>query len=294
MTSFLKGLATVRRRSFGRPSLVLALLLAGALAAPAAAVLPPRYGASLIVASRGPVTTIDPVLASSTAERDLVAALFDRLVEEGPDSEPVAAAAESWVYSDDGRTVTFTLRPGLRFSNGRPVTARDFESSWARIPAGAMPHAGRDNSDERMGGLQGRALDDRTLVVTSKGARDIRGIVLDVLSDPLFSVVLVVNDAAGESLLGSGPFRFGGQSDGGFVLLPRFDHPLGRPSPARVLIAPYADDAAGRQLLGGLAVARHDESATPEDRRLVLEPGVRGLRRTSRGVLDLTLASLLP
>ncbi|NBS45703.1 MAG: hypothetical protein EBS99_01445, partial [Betaproteobacteria bacterium] len=41
-------------------------------------------------------------------------------------------AAESWTNSADGRTWTFRIRPAARWSNGDPVTARDFLFSYER------------------------------------------------------------------------------------------------------------------------------------------------------------------
>ncbi|MGE0717290.1 MAG: ABC transporter substrate-binding protein, partial [Alphaproteobacteria bacterium] len=41
-------------------------------------------------------------------------------------------AAEKIAVSDDGRTYTFTLREGMRFHNGAPVTAADVGWTWKR------------------------------------------------------------------------------------------------------------------------------------------------------------------
>jgi ABC-type oligopeptide transport system substrate-binding subunit len=57
---------------------------------------------------------------------------MDPLVKLGDDLEPVPNAAESWEVSEDGTTVTFTLRDDLEWTNGRRVTAEDFEYSWKR------------------------------------------------------------------------------------------------------------------------------------------------------------------
>ena len=46
------------------------------------------------------------------------------------DNNPQPALAESWTVSDDGLTYTFTLREGLVWSNGTPLTAKDFEFSF--------------------------------------------------------------------------------------------------------------------------------------------------------------------
>lgn len=45
----------------------------------------------------------------------------------------VPAMAESCEVSEDGLTYTFTLREGLLWSDGSPLTAHDFEYSWLRV-----------------------------------------------------------------------------------------------------------------------------------------------------------------
>lgn len=80
------------------------------------------------------VTDLDPQLATGTAEQAVVSALFEGLVSEDPhDLHPVPGVAERWEISADLRTYTFFLRPDARWSNGQPVTARDFVESWRRI-----------------------------------------------------------------------------------------------------------------------------------------------------------------
>lgn len=41
--------------------------------------------------------------------------------------------AESYTVSEDGTVYTFTLREGLKWSDGSPLTAKDFEYSWKRV-----------------------------------------------------------------------------------------------------------------------------------------------------------------
>ena len=56
--------------------------------------------------------------------------LFDSLVFPEPDGTFSPALAESWETSEDGRTVTFTLRQGVKFHNGEDLTADDVVHSW--------------------------------------------------------------------------------------------------------------------------------------------------------------------
>jgi ABC-type oligopeptide transport system substrate-binding subunit len=76
--------------------------------------------------------SLDPGLASDTTSSNIISNIMDPLVKLGPDLEPVANLAESWDVSADERTVTFTLKPDGRWTNGDPVTAEDFEWSWKR------------------------------------------------------------------------------------------------------------------------------------------------------------------
>ena len=70
---------------------------------------------------------LDPHVVTSYNDFNIVAALFEGLTAiDELTSEPVPAAAQRWETSADGLVWRFHLRPGLRWSNGDPLTARDF------------------------------------------------------------------------------------------------------------------------------------------------------------------------
>ncbi|GJE03275.1 ABC transporter substrate-binding protein [Methylobacterium isbiliense] len=66
---------------------------------------------------------LDPTLARTFASRMVFAALCDKLVDIGPDLKPVPQLATAWELSPDEKTLTMTLRPGVRFHDGEPVNA---------------------------------------------------------------------------------------------------------------------------------------------------------------------------
>jgi oligopeptide transport system substrate-binding protein len=70
--------------------------------------------------------------------------MVEGLVSRTPAIRPAPGAAESWTVSPDGLTYTFRLRPGLRWSDGTPLTADDFVYSYRRLldPATAATTAG--------------------------------------------------------------------------------------------------------------------------------------------------------
>jgi oligopeptide transport system substrate-binding protein len=76
--------------------------------------------------------SLDPGLATDVTSGTIILNIMDPLVRLGDDLEPVPSAAASWETSQDGKTVTFTLRDDLKWTNGDKVTAQDFEYSWKR------------------------------------------------------------------------------------------------------------------------------------------------------------------
>lgn len=98
---------------------------------------PVRAGNRAQVLHRGlgaDVADLDPHLVTGLPEFNVVSALFEGLVAEDPaDLHPIPGVAERWESSADGLTYTFHLRTNARWSNGEPVTARDFIASFRRV-----------------------------------------------------------------------------------------------------------------------------------------------------------------
>ena len=87
--------------------------------------------------------TIDPAVAGDAASAAVIAQLFEGLTAIDGSLAPRPALAASWTFKDGNRTVDFTLREGLAFSDGTPITADDVVRSWLRVldPAGPSPLA---------------------------------------------------------------------------------------------------------------------------------------------------------
>jgi oligopeptide transport system substrate-binding protein len=124
---------------------------------------------------------VDPAKVFDPGSETLAFALFDSLTKLDNDLQPVSNAAQTWDVSPNGRVVTFHLRGDLRWTNGDPVTAHDYEFSWKRALsaqigsgyayqllgiAGAEPFSACKSDCEALQDRLGiRALDDRTLQV---------------------------------------------------------------------------------------------------------------------------------
>ena len=77
--------------------------------------------------------TLDAGLATDDPSTILIAQLFSGLVELSPNMNVVPDMARNWEVLDGGRKYLFHLRDDVRWSDGRPVTASDFEYAWKRV-----------------------------------------------------------------------------------------------------------------------------------------------------------------
>ncbi|MBN1836369.1 MAG: peptide ABC transporter substrate-binding protein [Spirochaetales bacterium] len=77
---------------------------------------------------------LDPLHIYTTMESELSTALYEGLLTYHPFSLfPMPGVAEDWEISEDKTVYRFSLREEAVFSNGDPVTARDFRESWLRV-----------------------------------------------------------------------------------------------------------------------------------------------------------------
>lgn len=86
---------------------------------------------------------LDPALNTTVDGAALAANSFVGLFTFDKDSNPVPALVSDYTVSDDGLTYTFTLKDGLKWSDGSDLTAADFEYSWKRA---ADPQTAADYS----------------------------------------------------------------------------------------------------------------------------------------------------
>jgi oligopeptide transport system substrate-binding protein len=140
--------------------------------------LPAGFDPTILRRGNGPEPdTLDPQLARTDAAFNILRDLFEGLTAIGPDGAAVPAAAESWTISPDGLEYRFTLREGLRWSNGDPLKAADYVTGMRRLvdPKTASPYAqfidpvenaaAITRGEKQPGELGVAAPDDRTVVI---------------------------------------------------------------------------------------------------------------------------------
>ncbi|WP_236895780.1 peptide ABC transporter substrate-binding protein [Clostridium beijerinckii] len=121
--------------------------------------------------------TLDPALCTDTTGTTVIANAFSGLAELDENEKAIPGQAE-WEVSNDKLTYTFHLKKDLKWSNGDPVKASDYEYEWKRLlnPETASEYAyalyylkGGEAYNKGKGSADAvgvKATDDNTLVVT--------------------------------------------------------------------------------------------------------------------------------
>jgi ABC-type transport system substrate-binding protein len=79
-------------------------------------------------------TTLNPLSSTDGYAQDVQAYVMDSLLDQNPDTrEWEPSLAKEWTISKDGKVFEFTLREGLKWHDGKPVTAEDVKFSFDAI-----------------------------------------------------------------------------------------------------------------------------------------------------------------
>ena len=116
--------------------------------------------ADLVFLNGAEPETLDPALITGQPEGRIATALFEGLTAFDAAAHPQPGVAEKWEISKDGRVYTFHLRHNAKWSNGDPVTAKDFVASWKRTLA---PETASEYSYQLYYLKNGKAFNEGTL-----------------------------------------------------------------------------------------------------------------------------------
>jgi peptide/nickel transport system substrate-binding protein len=221
------------------------------------------------------IISLDPAEIFEFSAAEYAGNTYDRLIAYDVDdvSNLYGEAVESWTISDDGKTFTFKMRPGITFASGNPMTAEDAVFSLQRAvildksPAFILTQFGftADNVMEKI-----RATDEMTFVLETDKAYA-PTLVLYCLTSTIASVVdkkLVMEHAQNDDLgyewlktnyAGSGAFKLRQwKANESLVLDANEDYWGGAPAMKRVIIRHIAESATQQLLLekGDIDIAR--------------------------------------
>ncbi len=194
-------------------------------------------------ASIGDASTLVPILASDSASSDICSMLFNGLVKYDKNIKIVGDLAERWDISEGGLVITFHLRKGVRWHDGRPFTSKDVEFTYKKLidPNVKTPYGG---DFERIKTLE--VPDDYTVRVTYKEpfSPALSSWGMWIMPEHLLKNEDLNKTGFSRRPVGTGPYRFRSWKTGDHIeLTSSEDYFEGRPYINRYIYRIIPDDA---------------------------------------------------
>jgi peptide/nickel transport system substrate-binding protein len=276
-----RGLSKI---SFGLSGLAAVVALGIALSAPAGAQDSGGDKDILRIGWAQDPSNINPYVGQDEEAYNLWSLNWDLLVGFDPeDLSPAPGIAKSWEVSDDKKTVTFHLEPGMKWSDGKPITSKDVKYSLEVLGDNGVLFTNYNSNITKV-----ETPDDTTVIVHTKkpDARIVGGLFIYILPEHVWGKV-PVKELTGSykpelPLVGSGPYIVTEYDKGHIVRMERNPEFRGE-SPAfdEIQYIKYGnDDAVERALkLGEIDVIREVQPTAFE--RLGEEDNIDTIRSSS-------------
>ena len=159
--------------------------------------------------------SLDPHKAVAAGTKEVMFNVFEGLMKPTPEGDLIPAVAEKYEISEDQLTYTFTIRDGIKFHNGQPVTAGDVVNSITRCiePSEAGVLAVEPLSAvEKVTGM-----DERTVQIRLKEPNT------EFLAYLTLAILPAEYDGQDTAPVGTGPFKFVSRAAQDNIVLERFD-----------------------------------------------------------------------
>ncbi len=241
-------LNTISRRTALALPLVLPVGLAASGAARGAAADMPTRGGTMVMIVHPEPSTLAHYAVSAGNIPPIATQVYEGLCTYDWDQNPQPNLATSWEVAPDGRTITFKLRDGVTFHNGKPFTSADVQYSYMEVLKKYHPVApimlaeltAVETPDPMTAVL--RLANPAPYLMKALAGRD-----LPILCRSVFEGTAVLQNPTANKPIGTGPFKFVQWERGQYVRLDRNDKywKPGLPYLNRI-VARFIPDAATR------------------------------------------------
>ncbi|MBA3528393.1 MAG: ABC transporter substrate-binding protein, partial [Propionibacteriaceae bacterium] len=237
-----------------------------------------REGGSLVCGMRQEPDTLHPWRTKGFPTHDVVSGVMESLLQYDSNQQLRPGLAESFSVSEDGLTYTFALRQGVTWHDGGDFTAQDFIDSWTMNMNPDFASFDQQGWDKI---VEARVEGSNLVVVTSEPFAPfvsyVGGSHVLCPSSAMAAGPRAFKERFGQSLIGTGPLRFGEWARGEQIVLERNpEYWGGAPKLEQVIIRFLPDDNAQLaqlrtgevQMAGGagaLGATRVDEALDIED-----------------------------
>jgi peptide/nickel transport system substrate-binding protein len=189
----------------------------------------PVFGGVLRVATSASPPTLDPYPTTHIAVREIGMHIFENLLTFDAKFQLVPQLAEKWEVSPDGKTYSFTLRKGVKFHNGKEMTAEDVKASVERFKDVAARRSELDDLEK---------VEVVNPYVVRMSLSKVNAAFLAALANPLGQLAILPKEAVEGrpvnkvDIIGTGPFMFVEWIPDRWVKIGRFKDykPWGKPN----------------------------------------------------------------
>jgi peptide/nickel transport system substrate-binding protein len=200
-------------------ALALALVLSVPFITTSAQAQTPKKGGMLVYASVSGPGTLDPYLASSAVELEVINNLFEGLVTLDAHNATRTMLASKTSVSPDFKTYSFELRKGVKFHNGQEMTSADVKASFERYKR-VSPNAKNLDAVDRFD-----APDPYSFVIVLK---EPNVVLLDIIKSPIYPLMILPasqkdKPARDIDVIGTGPYKLGEWVKDSHLVINRFD-----------------------------------------------------------------------
>jgi peptide/nickel transport system substrate-binding protein len=215
----------------------------------------PLKGGSISEGIVGTPRFVNPVLAFSDADQDLVELIYSGLMRKNSDGTLSPDLAEKFEMSKDGLTYTFTLRDKIYFQNDAPVTADDVVFTINKVKDGVIKSPHKVNWD----GVRVEKVDEKTLKFTLQQAYAsfLENATLGIIPQAIWGNSPIELNSANTNPVGSGPYMVKNvykKSSGSidyYELVPFNKFALGKPNIQKIALHFYASEDSALEALDG-------------------------------------------
>ncbi|WP_027586811.1 ABC transporter substrate-binding protein [Acidipropionibacterium thoenii] len=162
----------------------------------------------LRIATSGFVDSFNPFTSIYLLPTNSIRYMYENLVaNDQKDGSPTKGLADSWKTSNDGKTWTFTMQDGLKWSDGQPITSADVKYTYDQMMK--VPDLAVANGNLVSNFASVEAPDAKTLVINLKTAQAPNpGVEIPIVPEHIWSKIKDPAKFTNESnTVGSGPFQ---------------------------------------------------------------------------------------
>ncbi len=215
---------------------------------------------TLTIAQSADADTLDPSDIASTDTLNIARLLFGTLYRVTPGGQLEPYLAESYQYSEDGKSITLRIRPGLKCEDGSPLTAKDVAYSFDRANDPKFKFTGNSTGFvlPSMGYLGSRVDDELTVTLLVKKYNPIAiGLLSEMLMLCKAPYEKMTKDQAATHPSATGPYRLASWVHDDRIVLERNEnYTLSRPSYDRVVwqVIPEASTRSAELIAGNVDI----------------------------------------